>query len=391
MGSTNRGPAGKSVLIIEPVTKHWTTVEPLVALFATRGWNVSVVAPEALNNTLRGRLPHLLTVRYCDIRRPSTEVVNHQDDVVIAANRLFYEKIPVLTARAVVRLALSQRWRRALLSSLGSRSLFIVTAHFVDGTSAYPGDATRVPVLGRAERDLWDRACSRLDGLNVYTSLVKDRAQALIPKPVLVAPNALFDAGSNPLKSAPSDRLMVVVPGRIDLRRRNYEWISRIGPALRGRLSLVLLGRPQSPAEREVVNRFEALGFPQPLALSERFIGQADFDAHMRQADLLLAPLTRLESPDRAVDRNLGAFFDAVRYGKSLLVPSHAPVAPELRDSVVAFTDHDHLAELLTTFAGDSDARLETATRAHANSARFCLDRMTYVKEVTELLYARTS
>ena len=46
----------KNIIIIEPKLSHWTTVEPIVAFFGNKGWQVTIFAPNELNEIVKNNI-----------------------------------------------------------------------------------------------------------------------------------------------------------------------------------------------------------------------------------------------------------------------------------------------------------------------------------------------
>ena len=217
---------------------------------------------------------------------------------------------------------------------------------------------------------------------------MRERAAHFFSKPILVAPNALYAQSVEnqaAVARVGNHKLSVVIPGRVDRRRRVYTWIDALPSQAAQIAHVVLLGSVQSTEDRALVEHLQARGFEQPVLQHSGFIEQRMFDQYIRGADILFVPLAPLDSADRSIDRNLGAFFDAVRYAKPLIVPAHVPVAPELADMVVQVSSDDELISLLQLYARRPELLAAVQERAVRCAEMFSIDRLTYFREIERL------
>ncbi len=383
-------PSQPRVLVLEPVLKHWTTVEPLALLFLRRGWAVTVVSPRSMRPMLERYVnPQESTtdLRFVveSTRNLAKVLLWQAHDCVIMSNRWINTKTLKWTPGSFLRQCLTKWILYTFFSFRAGSSYLIISSHLVRGVSEYSAK-TDSRTLGLIGKWVWNAAIRKTRAINVYSSLVRDSMSELTDKPILVAPNAIFRNSNEGLKQSSSEKLSIVVPGRIDRRRRYYEWIDEIPPDLREHLSITLLGIAQTDEDQQVIEKFEGLGFAQPPIVTGTFISFEDFDSAIESADLLLAPLRPLQSRDSSVDRNSGSFHDAVRYGKLILTPQHAPVDKALSGNAMSYKDDPHLALLLRRLLEDRAFRERSVRRAFENSLQFAVERLSYVDELTALM-----
>ena len=235
---------------------------------------------------------------------------------------------------------------------------------------------------------IWSFAKSKIKAINVYSSLVKIEAQKIIRQSltVLLAPNAIYLSKGQNAKLPKNNLLKIVIPGRIDTRRRYYEWIEKIPSCLKKRIQIVLLGRVNDESGFKIIQKFEELGFPQPIARSAKFINNKVFEKEIEKAIFLFGPLIQLATYYRQIDRNLGSLFDAIRYGKPLILPSHQPIPPEIKDNIITYKSDDDLVDILKLYVNDPKKVFHDTEKAVNNSKKFSIDQLTYFNEVLALI-----
>ena len=238
---------------------------------------------------------------------------------------------------------------------------------------------------------IWSFAKSKIKAINVYSSLVQIEEKKITSHslPILLAPNAIYldkkKKGLN-IQSLTNNLLKIVIPARIDTRRHYYEWIEKIPSSLKKRIKIILLGLVNDESGFKIIQKFEELGFPQQIARSGKFIKNKVFEKEIQTANFLFAPFIHLENYHRQIDRNLGSLFDAIRYGKPLILPSHQPIPPEIKDNIITYKSDDDLVDILKLYVNDPKKVFHDTEKAVNNSKKFSIDQLTYFNEVLALI-----
>ena len=230
----------KSILIIEPKLTHWTTVEPLIVYYLKKDWKVTVVIPVAFKkiintyisiHNIEEKIKNLLIVEYERFSPLHLFKLKKKPNLSIVADRFFYEKTinlpPVRQIKNYISLVLLSIKKYIAIIFFLEKSNLIVTTHFVDVAEHDMSKLlSKNTIVNYFLIKVWTKGFSARKATNVYSSLVKKNFSDNFKKPVLVAPNAIF-RNSTQLSLNQNRKISIVIPGRIDLRRRNYNWWKR--------------------------------------------------------------------------------------------------------------------------------------------------------------------
>ena len=148
------------------------------------------------------------------------------------------------------------------------------------------------------------------------------------------------------------------------------------------RLDIVMVGKTQTPSDLLFLKQLQEKGFGQ-IVSENAFIPFDEFDEQLYSADLLFVPLRKLADPKREVDRNLGAFFDAVRYGKGILLPADILAPPELNDNLVRYANNEDLFSIMRRLSEDDEYLHEVKKSALDASRNWTLNQNEFMDTVT--------
>ncbi len=379
-GPVARAPRRPRALVHEPVRKHLLFVEPLAAHLLAAGWDVTVVAPpdarERLQPLIDSATHGAVVYRRDSLWSLARAMILERYDAIFFSPRSFTIKHRTLGPRSFARGLVLHGILLGGFGVMNRRAEKIPGLHLLTQFGPLPSKSPS-RILNRVASASWSLAFRQARFVMVYGSRIRERVEALnlTQKEVLVAPLAL------PLPPSPSPArgtaLRVVLPGRIDLRLREYAWIDRLPDALKGKVELVFLGVPRGPDEEAVIRHAVDRGFCRADGLRTEFVAQGRFDAAAIEADLFLAPLREPDAsaPVLGRDRAFGVPFTAVRYGKPMLLPASAHLDDELRGLVVPYRNHDELIACLERAALRPAWLDEIRERARATAARFTPDR----------------
>lgn len=196
---------------------------------------------------------------------------------------------------------------------------------------------------------------ARFTEYNVLSPLLLPFAQQHLPHTTIhTIPGGIFE--EEKYVPAAAGPLRLVVPGSVDIRRRDYGFIYELlqQAELAGlRLHICLAGGPGTGGT-EWISRFRRFrGEYAQISCFEEHVEQPQFDKLIREAQFILHPSvldTVLE--DGAADsygRTVysGNFSDAIRHARPLIVPATLPVDPFIQASVISYTDCAGLLDLL--------------------------------------------
>lgn len=164
-----------------------------------------------------------------------------------------------------------------------------------------------------------------------------------------------------------SERLRIGLVGGVTRKRRDYdavrEALARLDPAARSGLELVTLGNCTKQRCHDIMGGLAEL---VDVDVVPRHLTEAEFIARGTSCHVLLAPLVAGLRYGRS--QGSGAFGDAVRLGRRLIVPAEADPLGEHAGLTLPYHDVDGLAErlreVLSTVPSPDDEALDRATAA---------------------------
>ena len=379
----------KKILIIESKLSHWTTVEPLIVCFLERGWKVDVLSDNFFSNIFGEYSDiHKLDKYKKNININSIKLSSllalffkSKYNITIVSDRFFYEKNIDSSLLSKIKTFIFSIVKTLLIKNSFRHSYFIITTHFVDNFKLPDKSYSKHTVINLLLKKVWNLSRKYNKGINVYSSLVKKNFEEKNKK-IYVAPNAVFRYHLNDFQPNDARKCTIVSPGRIDLRRRSYKWISRLDKSLSGTLNISLIGKAHNNKDLDVLKQLENKGFKQYVTKINQFIDFQDFDFQIEKADFLFAPLINLDDSKRKIDRNLGAYFDAIRYGKPLLLPSYVPIPDELIDSCLSYGNDEELIKTINLLINDIPFRNKVKLKAWNNSKNWSPSQISYIKTI---------
>lgn len=197
---------------------------------------------------------------------------------------------------------------------------------------------------------------ARFTEYNVLSPLLLPFAQQYLPQGAKIhtIPGGIFEEEKyQPIATGP---LHLVVPGSVDIRRRDYGFIYQLlqQAELAGLpLHISLAGGPGTGGQ-EWIGRFRRFrGEYARISCFDEHVEQEQFDLHIRQAHFILHPSVMdtvledgaAESYGRTVYS--GNFSDAIRHARPLIVPASLPIDPFIRSAVLTYADCAGLLDTL--------------------------------------------
>jgi len=197
---------------------------------------------------------------------------------------------------------------------------------------------------------------ARFTEYNVLSPLLLPFAQQQLPAGITVhtVPGSIFE--EEKYIPAHGGSLRLVVPGSVDIRRRDYSFIYQLlqQAELAGLpLHISLAGGPGMGGQ-EWISRFRRFGgaYAQ-VSCFEEHVEQEQFDRLIREAHFILHPSvldTVLEDgAPESYGRTVysGNFSDAIRHARPLIIPAPLPVDPQIQSAVLSYTDCAGLLDTL--------------------------------------------
>ena len=346
------------ILILEPKSIHWTSVEPY---FKNLDKRIALFAPEKSIEYSLNVNPKIYFLHFSILNFLKLFLIEFES--VVVADRVFQLKFLKKSKKEYFKETLYLLIRFFFFYFKLRHKKIYITTHFVNGFKYH----SPFTFLQKVDRLLWKKLLDRSKGFFVFSSLVKKELEKETDKEVYFAPNATFNF-KTPQKDKRNRIIKIIIPGRIDLRRRDYNWITRLEKF--AHLDINFLGRPYDKNSFLSAIKIEEKGYIQNFLNNDNFIPTDKFNEEIESCDILFAPIKKLKNRQRAIDRNLGALFDAIRYGKPLILPSHQPIPDEIKGSAIIYEDTESLNELLNKLS-DKEYLYEIKNKAIENSKSF--------------------
>lgn len=380
----------KKVLILETTSKHWRNTEHLTILFNQAGWKVSLY----INEIIKQSLTDLISTNPSSIKWSTNSIKSlvkilffQSFDLVIVSSSVLVIKYYNKNLKAFVSCSFEAISIIIFLLVFNRNRVLIQNIFIPEQVDLQPRtNSLFLRILGKIINSSLKK---RINGYNVFGSVVKEILvnKYNIDKPIFIAPSALFIKELVDKKKNENDKLLIVIPGRIDKRRREYDWVEYIDASYKSKLNIVLLGSVQSEEDKLVIDRFVELGFKQPNFITGDFIKHNDFESYMIQSDFFFFPMKTFCNEFKLdVNRDFGPYSDAIRYGKIILTPTAANVDDQKSINTLRYQDVNELLGIIYKLFNDIKYRVSLQELGRENAKQFLPGKSDYIKEI-EILF----
>jgi len=204
--------------------------------------------------------------------------------------------------------------------------------------------------------------------------------QTFKPKQDIVCIPGSFFENKNYKVQPTNTCLKIVVPGSIDFKRRNYHFILQLLTHLNMRkIELVLLGGIN---EKNKTFLAQCKAFDSDLikikTYNQPFVDVEEYERQLINCDFILAPVQKFFEGESAipeeygVTKSSGSFFDAIRFGKPLIISADVTIPEEIEKQCIRYGSLD---ELIKFFADlNVEKRLQYSQISLENSMNFTLE-----------------
>ena len=200
-------------------------------------------------------------------------------------------------------------------------------------------------------------------------------------KPVLILPYSIYEHSKLP--ELTDEKVDFVIPGSIDLRRRDYHNVLDAfekAASKENNITLTLAGKPVWDYGLEILTRCKKLN-EKGLKIKwyDDFIPQPEFEKIMHGSDVIISPVNKempfgTEHEIYGLSKATGATFDMARYAKPGIMPDIFNVPDELKGSVLKYSDIDELSQIIKKISEDINYLTGLKQIALKNSRYFSVD-----------------
>jgi glycosyltransferase involved in cell wall biosynthesis len=217
----------------------------------------------------------------------------------------------------------------------------------------------------------------RVDGVNLLSEAIGAEWSSREPGiPALYIPFSCFVPAE--LHHLPSERFIIVVPGGVDHRRRDYATVLEACLTVKREVGhsfeLVLLGKVKTDEDAEFIRRYDELS--DCLTWYEAFVPEETYDSIMQKASLIIGPNKPSVMFEDTVEyygltKESGISFAMISYALPGALPRDLPAMRELEASTVRYGSSRDLADTIVRVVRDGQYRTSLKRRALEVSRMF--------------------
>ncbi len=392
--------ARRSYLFIQPIDGHWNTTFPLIGVLLSAGWHVTLCSSPEAYKVVTGRLLNekcFSNLSYTPLSSRSLLTLAKQWWTIVHLGPRLAEQKGLASEGLRSRISRTFFALGVLrfLSLLPSVTKVVFESHqrqSISDPNLRARKYTFARYIERASKQILEK---RISAYCVYGDAVRNAivcdSQLQIAPPVLLGPTVLSIAKT--LKKVSQVGLQVVIPGRIDRRRRDYEWIAQIPKESRGKISLALVGRAQRTEDYQIIEMIKDLGFITDPELNGSYVSQSKYDVLCKKADIIVAPV-HITFGTRTIGRDTitGVLLDAAFFGKKCLIPEGLEIDDHYSDLVVRYHSPTRLAQLIVEMTRNRLDRYELSeterialeSRVHELNRKFNQQLLTLINQPIE-------
>ena len=201
--------------------------------------------------------------------------------------------------------------------------------------------------------------------------------------PVDIFYPAIYTQNSS-LMSSTSDKMKIVIPGRVSQKLRDYFGVLKYFESQNNDLPLkiVLLGGTNI-TESSLRDYCKKLSGKNLLKcyLDQQWISDTEFNQQMKSADIILSPLQKTVKRDHGTAKEVygktkasGVIWDAIQYGKPLMLPSfYQENHPLLESMIHHMHGTEELCQKLLEISKKEPLREELKKNARSTAKNFIL------------------
>jgi len=201
-------------------------------------------------------------------------------------------------------------------------------------------------------------------------------------------PGAVYEGTHHPVPSpAKTGKINIVVPGTVDVRRRDYNTVFQLLQACRQQalpVTVTLPGGYYGREGKEIINQCKAWAQQHDnLRFFEtNLVDQPLFDQCMQESHVVLLP-TRIETivsdgvkETYGVSISSGTIFDVIRHAKPFIVPAALHIPGNLQSSAFRYHDPAAIIAFLQRLFSQEDYYADLCRQAVFNAAAYTIEKI---------------
>ena len=217
-----------------------------------------------------------------------------------------------------------------------------------------------------------------------------------VKKKVYCIPGAVYEVNPGKIKDLSSgEQLKIVVPGTIDKRRRDYDFVFSLMKRINEHhlpVHIVLLGTANDEYGENILKQSEeySTNHKNITYYSGKLVNQEEYDRQLRDCHFIFIPsVIKTMISDNieetyGLTKSSGNIYDAVKHGKPMIIPAALKINTNLETGVMKYDNLDQLVELLKTMILGNENYNQLSAKARINSEAYTIERCR--NRISELL-----
>jgi len=249
----------------------------------------------------------------------------------------------------------------------------VLTIHNVNSFFATADKKSFTSFIKALTRSLALKKCK----LNVYGTNLKQRLLEFRPNSeVFLFPYEAYSPKTIIHKKGNENILKIVIPGTVDLRRRNYELVLSVVKNISHikHIQFILLGKPVGQGSTDLIAEFKK--YRDSVIYYTSFVDEDEFEKQMLSADIVLGPLHKYFKTDETIEeygvsKETGITFAIIKYALPGIFPAELTIMDEIKSGVTSYKDASELTEIITELSTNKHKLQQLKDNALANAQKF--------------------
>jgi hypothetical protein len=273
----------------------------------------------------------------------------------------------------------------AIMVSRLKNMRIITTLHDINSYFSFQPDfSIRRWVRYRGKR----RLIQTINEFNVVSSTMVEYLRKKLPpfKKVHCIPGSVFEETARPPAHHLSRPIKIAVPGTIDVRRRNYQFVFDLLKAINKKnlnVTIILLGGYNVHGKlvldwcREYSSTHHNLNFYET-----KVVEQPEFDKKLDDTDFIFTPSVINTTISDGIQETYGVsissgnVFDVIKHAKPFIIPAGLKIPPNLETSCFRYKSVQDIIVFLESFIAKPDSYYEWKEKALQNSRCYTVEKI---------------